>query len=124
MSGLAISLLSALRITVGVVSILLPSYIAQLMDYSAPTSSILSNGLWASRDAVLGAILYSASVDESIRGALLAGVAADVLDVVAVGLGIWNGTVGMRTAATLGGGGLVFFGLGLVSLRGLDMKKR
>jgi hypothetical protein len=123
MSGLAITLLSGLRMTVGVVGFLGPTTTAQLMGHPAPTSSILSNRLWASRDAVLGAFVYSASSDESIRGALLAGMAADALDIVAVALGLLDGTVGMRTAAALGGGALVFFGLGVASLKGLNIKK-
>ena len=122
MSGLAITLLSALRMTVGVVGFLGPSQTAQLLGHPAPTSSIISNRLWASRDAVLGALLYSASSDESIRGALLAGMATDTLDIVAVALGLLNGSIGMGVATALGGGGLAFFGLGLFSLLRLNIK--
>lgn len=119
MSGLAITILTTARFAVGSVSFLGPSSVSKLMGHPAPSSSVLSNRLWASRDGVLAAMLFSASSNESARLALLGGIAADVLDVVAVVLGLLDGSVGTKTAAGFGGGAIAFVGLGLAALSGL-----
>jgi hypothetical protein len=123
MSGLAITLLSTLRFTVGVVGFLGPSTTAKLMGHPAPASSVISNRLWASRDGILAGLLFSASSDESVRLALLGGITADVLDIVSVALGLLDGSVGTKTAVAFGGGAMAFVGLGLVALNGLESKK-
>jgi hypothetical protein len=101
-----------------------PKYDRTIDGHPAPASSVISNRLWATRDTVLGALLLSASSDESVRGILLAGMAADVLDLVSVAFGLLDGSVGVRTAAALGRGGIAAFGLGLVAINGLDGKKK
>lgn len=123
MVSLAVSLLSTLRIAVGVVAFIAPTKTVQLLGHPAPASSVIGNRLWASRDAALGGLLFSASSNESVRGALLAGMATDILDIISVGLSLLDGSVGVRAAVVVGGGGVAFLGLGLVALKGLKVKK-
>lgn len=124
MAGLAVTLLSTMRMGIGVVGYIAPNTTASLMGHPAPASSVISNRLWATRDAVLGGLLFSAVSDESVKAALLTGMTADVLDVVSVAFGLLDGSVGARTAVALGGGGIAAFRLGLVSLIGLNRKKK
>lgn len=123
MSGVTITLLATLRFTVGFVGFLGPSTTAKLMGHPAPASSVISNRLWASRDGILAGLLFSASSNESVRHALLGGIAADVLDIVSVALGVLDGSVGTKTAVAFGGGGIAFLSLGLSALNGLERNK-
>lgn len=123
MAALPITLLTNVRLAVGAVNFLVPSSVAKLMGHPAPASSVISNRLWASRDGILAVMLLSASSEESVRLALIGGLAADVLDVLSVALGLWDGSVGTTLAMGLGGGAMAFVGLGLAALNRLGGRK-
>lgn len=112
-----------MRTAVGSVAFIAPRTTSQLAGHPSPASSALGNRLWASRDAALGGLLFAAASEDSIRGALYAGIVTDAFDIVSVALGLMDGSVGVRTAVVLGGGGLAFMSLGLVALKGLEGKR-
>jgi hypothetical protein len=71
------------------------------------------------RDAVLGALLYTADNPAAVRRALIAGAVVDGIDAMACVYGVVNGDIEMLGADLVGGGALVFLAMGFWGLRGL-----
>ena len=93
-STLPLTLLSTLRIGVGSVSFLLPSFTCSTLFYPVPATSLLAVRLFGCRDLALGVLLATAKSPEARRRAVLAGVAVDALDVVACVWGYGSGELG------------------------------
>jgi hypothetical protein len=110
------------KIAFGALSLLLPSTVLSLFRLSpvpAPTSTITITRMFGIRDAVLGALLYTADSPAAIRRALIAGMVADGVDGLIAAYGLWNGDLGVLPAELLGGGALVVVGIAGVALRGV-----
>ena len=79
-----LTLLAGLRTAIGTSCFFLPSLSTSLLFYPLPSSALLSVRLFGCRDAVLGALLWTAKTPEARRTIVLAGAAVDAMDVIAV----------------------------------------
>jgi hypothetical protein len=118
-----LGLLAGLRAFIGTSSFLLPNLTTQALFYPVPAGSLLAVRLFGARDAVLASLLWTAKTPEARRRAVLAGVAADTLDVVAVGWGILNGDVDPLAAGAFGGGAVSFLILTAFAWKGAGLGK-
>jgi hypothetical protein len=122
MSSPFITFLSTARIGFGTLSFLAPSSTLSLFRVSpvpVPGSAILATRMFGIRDAVLGALLYTADNPAAVRRALIAGAVVDGIDAMACVYGVMNGDIEMLGADLVGGGALVFLAMGFWGLRGL-----
>lgn len=124
-SVVAINSLALARTLAGASLLASPRFTASL--FSLPTFSAASVflRLCGARDAALGGLLWSSSYTSPelrtpmLRQALIIGAVVDVLDGISVGVCFLEGNLKSTPAALIGGGALLFLGLGLVGLKGI-----
>jgi hypothetical protein len=121
--ALPLRALAGIRLLIGTSSFLLPGLTTTTFFYSVPAGSLLAVRLFGCREALLGALLWTAKTPEARRRALLAGAAVDVLDVAAAAWGFLGGDVDVMPALAFGGGAVSGLVLAALGWRGAGLGK-
>lgn len=121
MASIPIQALAALRMGVGTACFVAPSFTCSTLFYNLPAHSLLAVRLFGGRDALLGALLWTAKTPEARRRAMLAGIAVDVLDVAACAWGYLTGDHDAKPAVAFSGGAVSFLILASLGWKGVGL---
>ncbi|KAH7245127.1 hypothetical protein BKA59DRAFT_169492 [Fusarium tricinctum] len=122
----ATKVLSIVRVAVGGACFFAPQLTCSLHDYHVPAPYLLFVRMIGAREAINGALLYTARDENesdggrrSIRRALWVGIIADSTDIFSLLYGLAMGEVGTSIAGITGTGAIGAITLAAVMLRGL-----
>ena len=123
MTSLAIGLLAGARLLTGCSVLLATNPTTTLFGF--PTSSITTYPyrLFASRDAVVAGLLWTANTPELLKQALLAGTVIDCIDLISTCVAFDSVDLGVTGVAWAGGGIVIFLAIQLWALNDLKSQK-
>lgn len=122
LSAGAITALGAIRIATAAACMVAPQFTSRLFLVDVPPAASLAMRMVGAREAALGGLLLvgkNSGRRDALRMVLMAGIAADLLDIVAGVVDVASGSIGMGTLDMVAGGAVLAVALGVVGLRGL-----
>lgn len=108
--------LSSIRFLIGTGAVFFPISTAKLFLLEATISSAPYIRLVGSRDFVLGGLLWTSDDPKTTRRALIAGALCDAIDLLGLGLCLYEGSVGTPQAAVFLGVAVPVISLALWAL--------
>ena len=134
LAAASITTLAVLRMLVGASTLLVPGRAGPPFGIPITAPTMILGRLFGVRDLVIGGLLWSApshstatiavngECRRTLRRALVVGLIIDTVDVCSNIVGFVDGTLEPRAIVGVGVGAAFFAGLGLLGLRGLELK--